>query len=174
MLVWARRWGEVMTPTNLLRELTAAGLAPARSLRLAIFGRIILLTVHPWSVRAFRVQPKTDPLVEVGTIAALAAQCAAPTVADGPNLHTVKALGGEPDATPWGFLAPTTARRRAARAEEIGHGDMLHIVGEGVAYFTTTVVRHHLAPTAQTAADVERAGIRLAAHILAIVRRVKP
>ncbi len=161
-----------MPPSAFLRELSAAGITLVRTLRLTIFGRIILLTVRPWSVRVFRVQPKIDPISEVGTIAALAAQCSAPTVADGPNLHITKATGGEPDATAWGFLAPSTARRRSARAEEIGRGDMLHIVGEGVAYFTATVVRHHLAPTAHTAADVERAGIRVAGHILAIVCRV--
>lgn len=179
-----------MPPTNFLRELAAAGITlapePRARLRLALLGRTLTFTASPWSARLTRAEPQVavepvppEPVEPDDLIAEIADlgehwSKGVPLVCDGPNLHTTKATGGEPDATAWGFLSPTTARRRTDRAARNRYDDALHYLARDCADFTAAVVAHHLDPNAKTAAEVRLCGIRAAGQIVAMVKRVTP
>jgi hypothetical protein len=175
--------------------LTAAGPTltpePRARLRLTLLGRTVTFTARPWSVCFGRADTMTitaiapappepvepcDLIAEIAALAKNAEQTPVLLVADGPNLHTTKAILGmaNADATAWGYLSPDSARRRAQRAWDLHYADALHFLAEDVATFAATIVAHHLAPTAQTARDVRLCGIRAAGQIVAMVRKATP
>lgn len=179
-----------MPPSAFLRELAAAGLTleaePAAKVEIVVGSRTLILTAAPWSARVVHAErltlkmdaapPETaehdDLIAEIDQLSRYAAASTVPTVGDRACLRTVTALGGEDDGAAWGFLTCAAARRRAARAHEIGHGDLLHDLAEDVSQFAAVVVRHHLSPNPESRREVERCGVAAAVQIVAIMRRV--
>lgn len=92
-----------------------------------------------------------------------------PIVAEGPLLEATRTNGEPPHAEIWGFPHPADAIDRETKAEAGNYCDRLHYLAAHIANFTTAVVKHHLAPSKDTARYVRSYGIRAASMIVQMV-----